>query len=206
MTTMQDSLEEIAGYRPRMTEEEFEAWSLRERARAEWVEGEVIPMSPVNYDHSKIQIWLSTLMNLHVSRHKLGQVHGPEFMNRLKGRRRLPDLFFVSKGREGIFRETCLDGPADLIVEVVSPDSQSRDRRDKYLEYEANGVREYWIIDPLSRQAEFYVLRDGKYVAMEVKEGVIRSKTLAGFWLKLEWLWQRPLPNEYETAKVLGIF
>src|SRR5207302_6232318 len=38
----------------------------------------------------------------------------------------------------------------------VSPESQSRDRREKYLEYEAAGIPEYRIADPLSRMLEAY--------------------------------------------------
>jgi len=205
MTTTEHPQQAIPGFRSHMTEEEFERWVLAEEVRAEWVEGEVVLMSPANYHHTDIFEWLLVLMKLHAAKHQLGEVHGSEFMNRLKGRRRVPDLFFVAKGRESLFTRTYFNGPADLIVEVVSPDSQSRDRREKYLEYEANGVREYWIIDPLSQQAEFYLLRDGKYVAMEVNQGVIRSLTLPGFWLQVDWLWQRPLPNPLETAKKLGI-
>src|ERR1017187_6542298 len=158
MTIAEQLATQVEGYRSRMTEEEFESWALRTRARAEWVEGEVLLMSPVNFDHFEIFSWLITLMKMHADKHELGRVGG-DFMNRLKDRRRLPDLFFVSKDRENIFRRTYLDGPADLIVEIVSPDSESRDWRDKYLEYQANGVREYWVIDPNSQHAEFYELK-----------------------------------------------
>jgi Uma2 family endonuclease len=205
MTTTEERAESIPGYRARMTEEEFERWAMAERVRAEWVEGEVILMSPVSYDHTNILEWLMWLLKLYTTKHQLGEVHGPEYMNRLKGRRRLPDIFFVAKGRERLFTKTYLSGPADLIVEVVSPDSQSRDWRDKYLEYESNGVREYWIVDPLSEAAEFYELTDGKYVAIRPKKEVIRSVVLDGFWLQIDWLWQKPLPDLIETAKTIGM-
>jgi Uma2 family endonuclease len=206
MTTAEYPVAPIEAASRRMTEEEFEAWALAGDVRAEWVEGEVILISPANIDHEDVIAWLLTLMRLHAAKHNLGKVGGSNVMLRLKNRRRLPDLFFIAKGRESIIKKTHLDGPADLIVEVVSPDSQSRDRRDKFLEYEANGVREYWIIDPISRQAEFYLLQESKYVSIQTPEGILRSATLAGFWIKVEWLWQNPLPNEYETAKTLGIF
>jgi Uma2 family endonuclease len=39
-----------------------------------------------------------------------------------------------------------------------------RDRGDKFVEYEAAGVREYWLIDPDRKQAEFYQLAEtGRY-------------------------------------------
>jgi len=205
MTTTEGRENAIPGYRARMTEEEFERWAMAERVRAEWVEGEVLLMSPVSYDHTNILEWVMWLLKTYTTKYRLGEVHGPEYMNRLKGRRRLPDIFFVAKGRERLFTKNYLNGPADLIIEVVSPDSQSRDWRDKYLEYESNGVREYWIIDPVSEAAEFYELKDGKYVAIRAKKGVIRSAVLDGFWLQIDWLWQKPLADLIETAKAMGM-
>ena len=48
---------------------------------------------------------------------------------------------------------TYLDGPADLVVEIVSPESAGRDRGEKYYEYEAAGIPEYWLLTrrPLGR-------------------------------------------------------
>ncbi|MER3485893.1 MAG: hypothetical protein C4345_07940, partial [Chloroflexota bacterium] len=57
-------------------------------------------------------------------------------------------------------------GPPDLIIEVVSEDSEHRDRVDKFNEYEAAGVPEYWIVDnrPQRRRAYFYRLgAEGQY-------------------------------------------
>jgi hypothetical protein len=49
----------------------------------------------------------------------------------------------------------------------VPPESRSRDRGEKYYEYEEGGVREYWLIDPVRRKAEFYQLgADGYYPAI----------------------------------------
>jgi Uma2 family endonuclease len=91
---------------------------------------------------------------------------------------------------------THLKGPADLAVEIVSPDSRGRDRGDKYYEYEQGGVREYWLIDPIRRHAEFYRLGDdGLFQPMAVTGGVFHSSVLDGLWLRLEWLWEEPPPS-----------
>jgi Uma2 family endonuclease len=50
---------------------------------------------------------------------------------------------------------TFLEGPADLVVGITSPESISRDRGEKYVEYEAAGIPEYWLIDADRPQAEF---------------------------------------------------
>ncbi|MGH9801602.1 MAG: Uma2 family endonuclease, partial [Blastocatellia bacterium] len=86
-----------------------------------------------------------------------------------------------------------LDGPADLSVEIISPESVRRDRKVKFKEYESAGVGEYWLIDPDHKKAEFYQLdASGRYQLAKLKAGVYHSKAVAGFWLRVDWLWQPP--------------
>jgi Uma2 family endonuclease len=122
-------------------------------------------------------------------------------------RRRVPDLLFVSKERSHLLRPNHLEGAPDLSVEIVSPDSQSRDRRDKFAEYEAAGVREYWIVDPLSRTVEAYALHAaGKFRLIEATDdGRLASAVLPGFYLRPDWLWQEPLPDVIATLRELGV-
>ena len=56
----------------------------------------------------------------------------------------------------------CIGAP-DLIVEILSPSTASRDWRYKYDLYEKHGVREYWIIDPANNTVTVFILKDGKY-------------------------------------------
>jgi Uma2 family endonuclease len=96
-----------------------------------------------------------------------------------------------------------LQGPADVVVEIIGPGSQSRDRGEKFFEYEQGGVREYWLIDPHRKQAEFY-LRDSKGIFQLSpigKDGIFASKVITGFRIKPAWLFQRPLPSEYSIIK-----
>lgn len=108
--------------------------------------------------------------------------------------RREPDLLFVSSAHLERLKETYLDGPADLVVEVASPESAGRDRGDKFYEYEQAGIPEYWLIDPVRERAEFYQLDDqGHYhLVLPDAEEVYRSRILSGSWLHMSWLWQRP--------------
>jgi Uma2 family endonuclease len=108
---------------------------------------------------------------------------------------REPDILFISQEHLDRLKETYLEGPADLVVEIVSPESRLRDRGEKYAEYEMGGVREYWLIDLEERQADFYELDGrGRYRRLEPEAGIYRSQVLSGFWLKVEWLWRDPLP------------
>jgi Uma2 family endonuclease len=192
----------------RMTEEEFVAW-CDEDVKAEWVDGEVIVMSPSSLAHVRLAGWLYRLVAEFVLRKDLGEAISPEFMVRLakQRRRRVPDLLFVSKERSHLLRPNHLEGAPDLSVEIVSPDSQSRDRRDKFAEYEAAGVREYWIVDPLSRTVEAYALHAaGKFRLIEATDdGRLASAVLPGFYLRPDWLWQEPLPDVIATLRELGV-
>lgn len=53
-----------------------------------------------------------------------------------------------------------LGGP-DFVLEVVSPSSVLRDYLKKATKYETAGVREYWIVDPLSRRILTYDFTEG---------------------------------------------
>ena len=92
-------------------------------------------------------------------------------------------------------------------MEIVSRESFNRDRKDKYREYQAAGVREYWLVDPDHRRAEFFRLgADGQYhPAPPDDQGIFHSEALPGFWLKTDWLWQDPLPDEVDVLRELGV-
>jgi Uma2 family endonuclease len=195
----------------RMTEEELEAWAGD--MRAEWVDGEVILMSPSNLIHVRLQTWFLSILSLFVEQKELGEILGPDFTIRFakQRRRRVPDLLFLSTERASLLRPALLEGAPDLAVEIVSPDSQSRDRRDKFLEYEKAGVREYWIIDPLSQTVEAYSLASptpgasSVYALIPEHDGRIASTVLQGFYLKPAWLWQVPLPGISNSLREMGI-
>jgi Uma2 family endonuclease len=192
---------------PRMTEDEFAAW-CDEDTRAEWVDGEVIVMSPSNYKHVSEAAWLLQVLGFYVDHHDLGVVVGPEFPVRLAGqrRRRVPDLLFVANSRLHLVHENHFEGPPDLVVEIVSPDSLARDWREKYLEYQAAGVREYWVIDPMSQHAEMYALGDdGAYQRIDKPDGTVASVVLPGLVLKLAWLWPSSRPKLAAALAELGV-
>jgi len=104
---------------------------------------------------------------------------------------------FVRRERVSQIQPTFMDGPADLVVEIVSHDSVTRDYREKLAEYQAAGVPEYWIVDPRRSEARFYELGDdGTYHLGPIEEGgIYASKVVEGFRLRVSWLWQRPLPT-----------
>ena len=191
-----------------MSYEEFLAWA-DEGSHVEWVDGEVVFMSPVSKEHQLLAAFLAALLQFFVEANKLGLVLTAPFQMKLALRPsgREPDVIFIARERLGDLKNAYLDGPADVAIEVISPDSRARDRGDKYYEYEQAGVREYWMFDPIRKQAEFYRLgSDGVYsVVAPGGDGIFRSAVLEGLWLKVEWLWQEPLPPLMSVLKDWGL-
>ena len=60
---------------------------------------------------------------------------------------------------------------------------------------------------PERRQAECYQLgTDGRYrLRFGGEAGGYQSEVLPGFWLKVEWLWQEPLPPVLPVLRELGV-
>jgi Uma2 family endonuclease len=114
---------EMMTLRP-MTEEEFVAW-CDEDIKAEYVDGEVVVHTPSSTQHVLLCGFLGTLLRMHVDAHDLGIVAGPEWQVRLRPQlRRVPDLLFIAKERASIVRVAHIEGAPDLIIEIVSPDSE----------------------------------------------------------------------------------
>jgi Uma2 family endonuclease len=196
----------------RLTEDEFVAWCHPfERVRAEWVDGEVIVMSPVNLGHLRLSGFLYRIMAGFAESHQLGEVNGPEFASRFRVgpriMRRLPDVWFVRTDRLHLLKPTYLDGPPDLALEIVSPDSVDRDYREKSRDYQAAGVREYWIVDPISENLEVSRLdaQTGQFVRIPEAEGRVASEVLPGFFLRPQWVWSDPLPRVAGVLRELGV-
>lgn len=190
----------------RMTGEEFDAW-CNEQVRAEWVDGEVILVSPSNIPHADLNLWLASLMRSVAEIDDAGRVL-LDTLVRLDNlnQRREPDILFISRSREWIIQHTHIDGPPDIVMEIVSPDSPVRDWHDKYLAYEQSGVREYWVIDPSALRVEAYALgRDRKFKVIRPVAGCIRSKVLRKFYIRPSWLWQSPLLKTSAVLKELGV-
>ena len=189
---------------PTMTYEEFLDWA-DEDTYAEWVDGKVELMSPASVEHQDISLFLARLLAEFVEEHDAGKLLPAPFQMKLSDvrRGREPDLLFVSKERLTLLRSSYLDGPADLAVEIISPESALRDRGAKYAEYEAGGVREYWIVDADARRADFFVLdAESRYQRASPDEnGKYQSAVLPGFWVNVNWLWQSPLPSVRSVLK-----
>jgi Uma2 family endonuclease len=186
--------------RLKMSYEEFLALPGDGR-QMEWVDGEAIIFMPPSIRHQLLSGFLFSLLNNFVGLFNLGRVIAApaEMRTRPDGPAREPDLLFIAREHLDRLTEQRLAGPADLIVEIVSPESVGRDRREKFVEYAAAGVPEYWWIDPRPRQHRFEpftLSSSGNYEPIPPDaQGRFHSLVLPGFWLDPTWLWQDPLPE-----------
>ena len=133
--------------KPPISYEEFLA-RADEDTLAEWVQGEIHPYSPASRSHQELVRFLTALLSAYVEFHQLGVVLPAPFQMKLSRSGREPDLLFVAQEHLHRLHPTHLEGPADLVVEIVSPGSDPRDRGEKFYEYQEAGIPEYWLLDP----------------------------------------------------------
>ncbi len=77
-----------------------------------------------------------------------------------------PDLLYVRAGRAGIVAGQVVEGPPDLVVEVMARRTGRLDKRVKFAAYERGGVPEYWTVDPRARVITVHVLEGGAYTLL----------------------------------------
>ena len=100
-----------------------------------------------------------------------------------------PDVIYISSERLKVLRRR-IEGPPDLLIEVLSPSSGRRDRGEKLSLYAQTGIREYWIVDPETRQIEFLVNEAGRFVVSLPVAGVYQSQQIPEISLDVTGFWQ----------------
>jgi Uma2 family endonuclease len=171
----------------------------------EWVYGKVVEMPGIDDAHDEIVRFIEDIILAFLQEYTGGRIfQDPRLMDLGDNLpRRAPDLqVLLPESFHKIGRIQNI-GPADLVVEVVSKGSERIDRVHKFTEYEKGGVREYWVIDPIYREALFYQLdTDGLYQRIiPTEDGRYYSAVLKGFWIPVQSLWQSPSPTLKEIME-----
>ena len=191
----------------RLTERQFVDWCPPDVV-AEWVDGEVILVPTETPSHNRREFLLGSVVLGFVEHHDLGHVFTGPVPVRLPGRRRrrIPDVVFVAASRSHLIRDTFIDGAPDLIAEIVSPDSVTRDWVDKRDDYQRAGVREYWIADPRHERFAAYALHGKAYRPIKPDDDDrVHSRVLKGLYVRPAWLWRSPLPKVATVLNELGV-
>ena len=187
-----------------VTFEEFRA-QVREDQKADLLNGVIYLASPENTDANDLHGWLVAVMRPFVRKRKLGKIFSSRVALRLDEQNGPePDVLFIRTSRLHLVHRGHIAGPADLALEIVSPESVERDSDTKRMLYEKHGVGEYWIIDEHEQTVLPYRLgSSGKYRQVKPRNGELHSEVIEGFWLRVEWLWEHPLPDELDTVQAI---
>jgi len=158
--------------------------------RLELVDGQIVVTPSPRSRHSYAVVALAHFLFDHARTHNLGTVlHDLDtYLGEYDVRR--PDILFISKHRRHLIEEA-VAGPPDLCVEVLSPGSESIDRRDKFEQYASAGVPHYWIVDPGQRTFECFQLSGSAYerIAIGSGEDVLNPPPFPNLNLPLAELW-----------------
>lgn len=158
--------------------EDFARWCAAtsdDLNRYELLNGRIVMNPPSGWPHGEIGVKVSARLFNHAREHALGRVFGPDQGFELpSGDTVAPDASWVSAARwtagEPHQAGRFLKVVPDLVVEVLSASTASRDRGEKKAIYERNGVREFWLLDPAARRISRFVLKERVYGAPEVFE------------------------------------
>jgi Uma2 family endonuclease len=179
---------------PKLTYEEFRQLP-DDGKRYELIQGKVHLSPAPSIRHQCVLGNLHQTLGPFVVRNRLGEVFVAPVDVRLSEDTALqPDLIFVSKERVEIVEENFIDGPPDLVVEILSPSTAAHDRATKLNLYAVAGVPWLWLIDPLARTVEVLKLEGTKYLVDSILAGkqTLTSPLFPGWGITLDELFRFP--------------
>ena len=149
---------------PGYTLEDWKSWE----GRWELIEGVAYDMTPSpNTNHQQVSVMMTVKIaaGLDVAKGKEGGgacqlFHAPTDVF-LESGIFIPDLLVVCDPTKISARG--IEGPPDLVVEILSPSTASKDMTRKRWAYEAAGIPEYLVVDPDERIALLLTLENGRY-------------------------------------------
>jgi Uma2 family endonuclease len=156
---------------------------------SEIIEGKrVMTPSPFVW-HQRIVSRLSRKMAEYVEKHGLGEVFIAPLdvileseVNRLQ-----PDIVFVKKENMSIVQDW-IRGTPDVVVEVISRGTYTRDAVQKKDIYEKYGIPEYWLVIPELKTISVFTLGNGKYrlFSSAEEQGKVESQVIAGLEIPID--------------------
>ncbi len=168
----------VSALRPQTWED---LWAIPEDGnRYELMDGEVVVSPPPRRKHQDVARVFYDVLNDHVRAASLGTVYfAPADVRTSPYDTVQPDLFFIRRERLHIYRpDGVMEEPPDLVVEILSPSTRSRDLVRKAAWYARAGVPEYWTVDPDTAELRIRVLKDGRYEEVAPEDDILRSTVL----------------------------
>ncbi|WP_445629461.1 Uma2 family endonuclease [Nostoc sp. DSM 114167] len=151
--------------------EQYLAYDDGTDTRYELVDGELVEVPTESPENCKLAKLLMLELAKYISIVLINLKDMEIVVSGKRAKVRLPDLTILSEEGYatlvGQRRNTITQDmpPPILVVEVVSPgqDNRDRDYRYKRTEYAARGIAEYWIIDPEKQQITLCLWVNGQY-------------------------------------------
>jgi hypothetical protein len=134
---------------------------------------------------------------------RFGVSLGHDFVMRLGDNGFTPDGILIGRQATERLFSKYLNGPADLIIEILMPGHENQDREVKRRHYEEGGVSEYWIVNPEKRIVEFLRLSKGKYHSQKLNaDGCYRPVSVPGLAFFPERMWEGSQPRDVSPFEV----
>lgn len=173
--------------------------------KAEFINGEVIVHSPVKKEHTDAVGRLYKILDTFVQIAALGYVGYEKVMSAFTRNDYEPDVVFFGVEKSANFQKGQWKYPVpDFVVEVLSDGTEQRDRGVKFEDFEAHGVREYWIVDPAEESVEQYLLQNGKFkLHLKAGNGTIESRVITGFSIDIRAIFDKEV-NLETLRKIMG--
>ncbi|MEW6424535.1 MAG: Uma2 family endonuclease [Bacillota bacterium] len=164
---------------------------LPEDKRAELIGGDFYLVPSPSVIHQRVAARIADLLRSFVAERKLGEVfYAPLDVVLTPYDVVQPDIMFISSERANLVTEENIQGPPDLIVEILSPSTGMRDRTIKKKLYARSGVRELWLVNTAAQVIEVFDLEAGEEASPAVyargREPVLTSKVLPGLTIELD--------------------
>jgi len=152
-------------------------------------QGEIVMSPAASRKHQRVVFLMATAFEAAVQAFGAGEMYIAPFDVRLGIDTVLqPDVLVVAGGTTATVNEGWIDGPPDLVVEVVSPTGRRRDFVRKLTMYRDAGVPEYWVVEPSLGRVLVNRLEAGEYVATMVAGDSIPCPALGGVAVDISWL------------------
>lgn len=129
--------------------------------RGEIIEGTLIQLPPVPGVEGATKVTLAMFLHKAVAARGGTMVISPLWVFLPGAGPIQPDVFVILLGGLGQPSDRGLEGPPDLVVELVSTASRCHDLLTKRVLYARSGVLEYWLVEPDARSIDVLVL-DGE--------------------------------------------
>ena len=162
-------------------------YRLPEGTRAELIDGQIYYMAPPSRTHQKILHFFDrTIGNYIAEKGGLCEIYPAPFAVFLNK----DDINYVEPDISVICDPSKLDdkgchGAPDWIIEIVSPSTQSIDYGIKLFKYRTAGVREYWIVNPVTRMVNVFDFQNESQTGMYSFDNELPVTIYPGFTIKL---------------------